>query len=191
VLVPVLYFGTAEAFALTASWLGVLSGTARPGFVPDLIAYKVSLEYVVHSLLVDAPQAAWVLTRVLQAAWVLAVCAWLLRHGHAAAGRSDGVAELARTSVLCMAMLVASPMFEPHHGVLLLMPAALMLHFVFDAGQAPALRRGLAAILAASFLAIELAPSGVAKGVAVNATLFGFSLAMVALHARVPRPAAV
>jgi len=176
-LVPILYFGPGEASSLTRSWLGVMLGTLQPHFAPEVVAYKVSLHSVLTSLLASSPRAALLLTRGLQAVWVFAIVVWLARAGRGEGRVESGPIELARTSVLCLAMLFVSPLLEPHHGVLLLLPALLVLHEVFEPDRDPALRRGLAAILVAGFVAVELAPSGVAKGIAVNANLLLFSLA--------------
>jgi hypothetical protein len=143
---------------------------------------------VLHSLLAGSPHAALWLTRALQAGWLIAVVAWLARAGRGDGEFENGPVEVARTGVLLLAMLFVSPLLEPHHGVLLLLPALLALHVVFDGGRPWRLRRGLTAVVSVSFLATLLAPSGLGKGLAVNASLLLYSLASVAV-ARVAAPA--
>ena len=189
--VPVLYLGAADAVQLTASWIRTVAATSDPEFIFDLIGYKVSLYHVLLGLLGERAagqpgnlaslpvSSVHALTRAVQLVWLGGVAGYLVWERRRPCSLAAGTRELINAGLLLLAMLLLSPLLQPHHGVVLLVPAVVLAHVALDRGQPGWLRGSVAALLAASAPGLDLAPSGLAKGVMINASIVAFSLGVV------------
>jgi hypothetical protein len=178
VVAPVLYFGAGDAWLLTGLWLRNVVGAMQPGFVVELIAYKVSVEWVLLSLLTDGGEGGAGLYLGLRALQ-LALLGWLVgnlwRASRQESRASPGERLLVDAGLVLSTMVVLSPMAEPHHGVVALLPATVLAHVALDADRGQAARITAAAVLALIALGLEVAPSGAWKG----AAFIGGLLAMI------------
>jgi hypothetical protein len=169
VAAPVVYFGVGDAWMLTLLWLQNVVAAMQPGFVLELIAYKVSLEWVLLSLLAGGGEGGAALYAGLRAVQV-GVVAWVLAQLWLEAGRAPprpaGERLLADAGLVLSAMVLLSPLAEPHHGVVALLPATLLAHVALDPGRGPRPRRAAAAVLLVVALGLQVAPSGVGRGAA-------------------------
>jgi hypothetical protein len=89
---------------------------------------------------------------------------------------------LGDVAVLALLPLPFSPLFQPHHAVVVLLPAFLLFDVVRRSGLN---RTGLVALmlLALAVLAVKLAPSGPVRDVAIQLALWVYALS---LHALIP-----
>jgi len=206
VLLPAWQLGPGGAFELTRSWLEAVSNTGRPDFVVDFVAYKVSLRWLLANLFgaVDPAQGAvladwplhWTnrLARIVELGWLVVVVAWIARRrprGPASLPASRGLLE---AGVILMAALFASPLLQPHHGVVLLIPAFLLVSAAADRETPAPHRIAFTGALVVCGLGPLLAPSGLGRAAVMLATLVAFSLALLPARenarARHPEPPA-
>jgi hypothetical protein len=190
-LLPAWKLGLGGALDLTRSWLETVSSTGRPDFVVDFVAYKVSLRWLLARLLagIEPAQgmllAQWplhwtnALSRILELGWLVFVMAWIARHrprGPSALPASRGLQE---TGALLMAALFASPLLQPHQGVVLLVPAFLLVAATADPALPTRRRAALALALLACGLGPVLAPSALSRAAVMLVTLIALSLALL------------
>jgi hypothetical protein len=202
VVVPVLYFGPSDALSLSLLWAETILATSAPGFVAELIAYKVSLQHVMLSLLTEygaadgvsraqlRPERVFLLTRCLQLAVLFGVAGYLVwvRRRPCAAG--EGTRLLLEVGMSLLAMLLLSPLLQTHHAVLLVIPATVMVDVALDARERPWLRAFAASTVGGCALLQQLAPSGADKGIALCASSLAFIAAAAVLRdAMCERPA--
>jgi hypothetical protein len=196
---PALYFGPVEAFRLTGLWLETVVAMTRPDFLLDLVAYKVSLAWVMLSLSgavdafaagvvdVSAIRAAHLWTRALQLAWLVAVGAHLWVRGRRPATLDGGCADLVDYSLLLTTMLVLSPLLEPHHGAVLLAPAVVLADACLDDLRSRPERWLSGVALAVCAIAMRTLPSGLPKALGVQASLLMYSSLLIGFLPGVPR----
>jgi hypothetical protein len=204
-LVPALYFGPAEAAQLTLRWLDNVASTSGPQFVLDLVAYKVSLSYVMLSFAGategaasssgEAIRSAMFWTRGVQVAWLVGLGLhffwprrlWRqrLRSQRRAApnGRVPG-SDLVDYSLLLITTLVLSPLLEPHHGAILLAPAVLFADAALDGRRRIDARWIGGGTLLVCALCMKLLAPGLPKAVGVNAVLLTYACVLVTLKPR-------
>jgi hypothetical protein len=188
---PALYFGPAEAFRLTGLWFETVVAMTRPDFLLDLVAYKVSIAWVMLSLsgavdafaagVVDASaiRAAQLWTRALQLAWLAAVGAHLWARGRRPSTPDSGRADLVDYSLLLTTMLVLSPLLEPHHGAVLLAPAVLLADACLDDMRSRPERWLSGVALAGCAISMRILPSGLPKALGIQAILLIFSSLLI------------
>jgi len=182
VALPMFAWGPAAAWEITTSWLQRVAETGTREF-PVLFApyaYLVSLHATALTVWqrVDpgiALDAAFATTRCLQAAWVAAVVGVLLR----SRGSTDQWIMLRDASLLLLLPLPLAGQLQPHHAVVLLPAAAMLLQSIVEAAQGRA-RLALSAVVAASFVVMEYGPGRPWRGAAMNA-VFVLYLAGLAL----------
>ena len=163
VLVPVFSLGVTGAVALTKSWLGGLAA-----FEEAPSHYK-SLRSSVSLLL---PERA-ALATLLQLGWGVAVVAYFLR-SHALRRRGLAAAELnlADIAALLLLPLPLSPAFQAPHGVVVLVPAMILVACSFDPMRSLRLRLSAFAFGFAIFAVVKLVPDWPARGAAIMLAFF-------------------
>jgi len=187
-LVPVLWFGPADAVHLSGLWLDRLRATAAPEVASTITAYDVSLLRAVRVLLgqtggVVTPVAAAV-ARGIGLVFAAAVAAWLVR-AHRATGRRGGEGScdggaaravlLTDVGLVLAAVLLLSPLVQPHHGVLLWPLAAATARLALEPGAGQRDRAVAGAILGAVCVALLAALSGAVKAVALQGAVLALA----------------
>jgi len=180
-LAPIVYFGPSDAWMLTGLWLRNVVAAMQPGFVVELIAYKVSLEWVLLSFVGGGDEGAGGLYAALRGVQ-LGVVLWLVGYLWLGSRRGDcrqvGERLLADAGLVLSSMVLLSPLAEPHHGVVALLPATLLAHVALDAGRGQRARISAAAVLAGVALALQAAPSGAWKAAAFTLGLLAMILSL-------------
>ena len=172
VALPMLAWAPTAAWEITTSWVQRVAETGTREF-PVLFApyaYLVSLHATAlttwqHVDPANALDAAFTTTRCLQAAWIAVVVGVLLR----SRGRTDRWATLRDASLLLLLPMPLSGQLQPHHAVVLLPAAALLLQSVVETAQGRARLALSVAMVAASFLVMEYGPARPWRGAAMNA----------------------
>jgi hypothetical protein len=191
VLLPGLWLGPGEAWALTGSWLGAVADSGSADFPLRYHGYHTSLHSVLVAFLHGgdervAPIAGLALgpvlalSRGLGLAWLLGV-GWVLWRRRAVPWPSaDSEGDLLEPALILALALATSSMAQPAHGVVLLLPAWLLLGWAMDGGR-PRWQRGVGvAVPVVAALILELCPAGPWKalGVQVGLVLWGLGLAV-------------
>jgi hypothetical protein len=186
-LLPALWLGPAKAFAWTGMWIEQVRTTSDPDAAARVTAYNVSLLRVARAALDDSgesvgagPVIAW---RGIAVAFVLGVAVWLGRR----ARKGGGTGSPTDVGLVLAAVLLLSPLAQPHHGVVLWPLAAATAGAALDAARPRAVRAAAAAVLALVGVGLVAAPAGVGKAVALNAAALLLAIGGVLA---VERPAA-
>lgn len=194
-LAPALWFGPGAAWQLSGLWIDQMVATASAEAASRVTAYNVSLGTVMHALFdrEGAPSSLAALSsRAIALAFACAVALWIgRRRGDFAADpprASTALDTLIGVGLGLAAMLLLSPLAQPHHGVVLWPLAAVTAGLALDPAATSARRRATFAILGAVFLALIAAPSGLGKAIALNAAigLLGAGGILAAASARAP-----
>jgi len=144
-LFPLLYFGWHDTLELTGQWLAALLATSRPDFVLTYPAYKVSLFWVATLLLTrgalggkfsimncDISSVTFAL-KLVYFAWFGLVAAYFATCSRVQVRPAHrNLVLMLDISVLLLCAFPASPFLQPHHLVVLLVPAVCLLSVVFD-----------------------------------------------------------
>lgn len=195
---PALVLGPSRAANLSLSWWKSMRAASHPAFIFKTQAELVSLHRTVFNLtthrggegicnLVEWGEGTvHGFVAALQAIWFAAVLAYFAMVRHAYCASPLGIA--VDSAVLVLAVLPLSPQLQPHHGVVLLLPAMLLARRVIcpdhvDRTVATAQRASMchlspwptaavsAALLAAMYVVLELGPAGLLRGLGVQLTI--------------------
>jgi hypothetical protein len=85
--------------------------------------------------------------------------------------------------VLTLLVLPFSPALQPHHGVVMLTPALLLVSLTFDAAVPPALRWTSATILLAGYVELQFGPSLAIRGVGMTFCIVLYMSALILVRA--------
>lgn len=204
VLIPLVVFGPAEAAALTELWVAKLLTIPDPAELPSF--YKSltrSLLVVTTSGLGQGanfvdwdPALVRVVSSVWKAVWALTLGAWFWRTRTLRGEGEPSSLLLGDVAVLALLPLPFSPTFQPHHAVVVLIPAFMLLSVVRRDGLRGA---GLmaAGLLAGAFFVVKLTPGWPLRGVTIQLALWIYALSLHMLasgwlrtrEAPTPRPA--
>lgn len=185
--VPVLFLGWHDALLLGKNWIVAVQKVSRPDY--PYVAYKVSPAWV--ALVLFNPDATagklnllnWdiasivMMVRVFVAGWGLLVVGyfahafWLNRRLNSS---NKQTAFLLDVSVLLIWLLPGSTTLQPHHLVVLFLPAICLLHIAFDTARSSRMRLvgGLTVVL--GFCFTEFGPSYPLRGIGVMLTLLTY-----------------
>ena len=206
VAVPVLSFGWHDALLLSRSWIDGILITSRPEFCLTYDAYKVSLSWTALVLMDPAASqgtlnlfngsiaAAGVAVKAGCLAWGLLVAGYFVSAFRAGSDQKrKKLAAVLDISVLLFCAFPASSFLQPHHLMVLVVPAVCLVHVALDRGF-PAISR----IVAGSTVGLGFClthfgphgPNGALRGVGVMSTLVAYLIG-VWLTRRACRPTAV
>ena len=87
-----------------------------------------------------------------------------------------GFATLLDLSLLWMMVLALSPQLQPHHEVLLLVPSFVFADRLLDRQEHRSIRIIAIILMVAAPLAMELAPSGIARGTTLHVILACYAI---------------
>lgn len=197
VVLPISYFGFANAWTVTDSWVHSILDSRDstlplwwPGYMTGLHKTLLILltatagngRYNVADLPLDVVSA---LTHAIQFVWVLIVSLYFVVTRHRSPNVPLGTRLMIDAGVLSLLVLPLSPVVQPHHGVVMLIPAMVLIRVIFDASVAPPLRSSLAAILCACYVELQFGPAlqlrGIGMMTCVTILMSGLILASAAL----------
>jgi hypothetical protein len=177
---PTLFFGWHDTVSLTKQWLAGILATSRPDFILTYEAYKVSLSWVMTVLLnplasggkfnVCDLELGTVATIVkgMNLGWVLLVAGYFVDTiRHEPNPRRKGLAFVLDISVLLLVLLPASPVLEPHHLVVLLVPAFALVRAMLDRDLPMSARVAAGLTVGMGACLIELGPGSPLRGLGV------------------------
>jgi hypothetical protein len=184
VAVPVCVLGIQDAILLSEAWIQRILSASDSSVFLNYRAYKVSLNWIALILLNPDLSAGklnlanWstdrvaMVVRVLGATWALMVAGYFLTSQLLKPARViSRLAFVLDISVLLFCLLPASPILEPHHLVVMIVPAIALVCIVFDASFPTRFRlvAGLTVAMGAGLT--EFSPRGPLRGVGVMLTL--------------------
>jgi hypothetical protein len=194
---PIGYFGFGNAWTVTDHWVRSMLDSRGSTFPLEFPAYLTGLHKTLLILLTstggngrfniaDLPhETVWAMTRTLQFIWVTVVMLYFLRARRCSANVPLGTRHMIDAGVLCLLVLPLSPVVQPHHGVVMLIPAMVLIRVVFDVSVAPAFRTSAAAILCACYVQLQFGPKlqlrGIGMMTCVMVLMAGLVLALGAL----------
>ena len=182
--VPVLYLGWHDTLLLTRQWIDVVRSTSSPGYVYP--AYKVSLSWIALVLLnpdasggrlnllnCSLESITWVV-RIICLGWALLVLGYFAHTsvlGLSPTVKHKRLALALDSSVILLCLLPASSTLQPHHLVVLLLPAIVLTLVLFDK-DFPARARAVAGLTVGMGACLtEFSPHYPLRGVGVLLTL--------------------
>lgn len=171
VLLPGMWFGWPGAWRLTWAWLDALRLIGQPAYQDIFPGYLVTLPRAV-SWLVGEPTAdplVIAITRAVQLAW-LGLVVWRIWRGALSAA--------AEAALLVLLPLPFAPLLQPHHLVVFLLPALVLLAEAI--GRDVPMRRRIAAALAAigAGVLMQTGPAGGGRALATMLTTVLLAAAM-------------
>jgi hypothetical protein len=188
-VLPVLRFGPEDTLLLYASWIDVIGGAGDPIGAPD---YYKNLERTLLALLTAEGGGAdgiaqleagtvRLLAQGIWLVWVGAIAAFLVR------GRSDGSGERRYVEVAALLLLcvLISPTFQPHHGVVCLLPAVWGVRVAGDGSEPFQRRLWAGAFLVVAALLVLLTHGWPARALAIQLALALYLVLIMALPPRV------
>lgn len=168
VAVPVLYFGLSETILLTKQWVAAVRSDSRPEFMLSYPAFKVSLAWIAmlllnpeashgrHNLVDWSFDSIGIVLHVVCIIWVLMVIAYFVINLRSkVAPERKRLAFMLDVSVLLFCLFPASVFLEPHHLVVLLLPAICLVGVMLSPDFDKKTRVIAGATLAVSEILIE------------------------------------
>ena len=175
------YFGPDNARTLTENWLTTVLSSGTSLSLPfEYPAYLTSWHKTllillnerggkgIHNVMNLGEEQVFAITRWTQGLWLMLVAAYFAFHFRKPATLPNGTTLLMDAGVLTLLVLPFSPALQPHHGVVMLIPALLLVSLVFDAAVPPALRWTSATILLAGYVELQFGPSLAIRGVGMT-----------------------
>ncbi|HJT22925.1 MAG TPA: glycosyltransferase family 87 protein [Nitrospira sp.] len=201
---PIGYFGVGNAWTVTEHWVRSLLDSGDSTFPLEFPAYLTGLHKTLLILLTSTGgngryniadlsyETVWAVTRTFQSVWVAAVMMYFIRARHCSANVPLGTRQMIDAGVLSLLVLPLSPVVQPHHGVVMFIPAMVLIRVLFDASVAPAFRTSAGAILSACYVELQFGPRiqlrGIGMMTCVMILMSGLILAFGALS-RLPADA--
>jgi hypothetical protein len=202
VVVPGVAFGWHDSFSLSRSWVHGVLTTSRPDYCIADSAYKVSLSWI--ALLLMNPQASGGTLNLLS--WSTAAVALAVKTGCLAWGllvacyfadasrigtdkKRENLTLALDISVLLFCAFPASALLQPHHLVVLVVPAICLIHVAFDGGFSTQTRIVAGLTVGLGYCLTHFGPRYPLRGVGVMATLAVYLLG-IWLTRRACRPVA-
>jgi hypothetical protein len=191
---PIVYFGLPEFVEVYGGWIDSVLTTTDPEFSLKFGAFQTSLSHVLLGLFSERGgsgvtniasfdvHTVWLATKIIQVLWLSSLAAYFIRERGRSCHGNESLVELTNVGILLVGILLVSPQVQPHHGVVLLIPALVMSKFIFDSSQPILLRYGLTGILVVTTLGLKLCSTSVAKGVGMNLIVVVFCLTLSVLR---------
>lgn len=194
VLLPTAYYGVNDFIIISKSWFRTVAATSNINFPFECRAYLVSLHRTLLALLTVrggenitnladlSEETVFIASRFLQLIWLLCVAFYFIQ----IVRKPESMRELSRdfiadVSVLSLMVLPLSPQLQPHHGVVMLIPAVLVVKLIFDESQPKSLRKVLLPVPLLCFLILKFGPSGALRGIGMMITILLFFIAMIVI----------
>ena len=194
---PIAYLGMNGAVALTMSWLQTIWGSlGSTKFAWELNGYIISLQKTLLILLTErggkgldnvmslSEETVKVITQVAQFLWLISVAFYFLSAYRRPFRMNPGAAIFMDVGVLTLLTLPLSPTLQPHHGVVMLIPAILLVSVVVDSKQLMSIRWSSLALTLFCGLTAQFGPSGSIRGVGMLLCNGLFMCGLILLRAK-------
>jgi hypothetical protein len=196
IVLPIAYLGMNGAVALTMSWVQSVRGSGESTNFPwELNGYIISLHKTLLTVLTErggkgldniiniSEERVLFVTQVAQFLWLILVAFYFWFSRRRPFPIHVGPGMMMDAGVLTLLTLPFSPVLQPHHGVMMLIPAILLVAVVLDPKQSPSLRWPTLAVALTCGLTTQFGPSGSIRGLGmiISIVLFMCGLIMVRL----------
>ncbi|WP_447982984.1 glycosyltransferase family 87 protein [Nitrospira sp. Nam74] len=191
---PAFYFGAHQAVTLTSNWIQMVFQSGNSMTLPfELAAYVMSwhktlLTFLnatggkgVYNILVLQQEEVLSVTRTAQVLW-LALLSFYWWQSWRRPMRDTRRALTMDAATLMLSLLPFSPALQPHHGVVMLIPAMLLVGVASDATRPRALRSVSAAILLVCYFELQYGPSLALRGLGMMCTLLLFMSGLILIR---------
>jgi len=189
---PAAYFGADSAATLTRNWLSAMSSVgSNMAFPWEYVSYLMSTHRSLLTLLTEKGgrgvynlmnlrhEEVFAITRAIQFLWLCFVAYYFWRSARNRSQTPSGTVLMMDAGVLTLAVLPVSPVLQPHHGVVMLIPAILLVTMSIDSTRSASLRWSSLAVLLACAFESQFGPANALRGVSM---LLVIALYMGALY---------
>lgn len=192
-VLPVLYFGGPQAATLMDNWVHMVLQSGNSMTLPfELAAYVMSwhktlLTFLnatggkeVYNILTLQQGEVLGLTRVAQVLWLtlVGIYWWQSRRPM----RDTRRALMLDAGTLMLSLLPFSPALQPHHGVVMLVPAMVLVGVATDARRPRSLRSVSSVIVLACYIELQFGPSLALRGLGMMCTLLLFMSGLILIR---------
>jgi hypothetical protein len=191
---PALYFGGRHAITLTGNWVQMMIQSGSSMTLPfELAAYVMSwhktlLTFLnatggkgVYNILALQEEEVLGLTRMTQVLWLALVSVYWWQSWRRPM-RDTRRALMMDAATLMLSLLPFSPALQPHHGVVMLIPAMVLICVASDARRPSPLRSASAAIVLACYFELQFGPSLALRGLGMMCTLLLFMSGLILIR---------
>ena len=195
VVLPIAYFGIDDAVALTMNWAQlVLNSRGNMDFPWEVKSYLISLHKTLLIVLTErgghgqdnvmnlTESSVLFITQAAQFLWLMLVAFYFWVSRRELPRDQAGVGLIMDAGALTMLMLPLSPVLQPHHGVILLIPAIVLAAVALDSNQLSSLRRTILAIALTCGLATQFGPAGSFRGFGMMISVVLFLCALILIR---------
>jgi hypothetical protein len=134
----------------------------------------------VYNILALQEEEVLSLTRVAQVLWLTLVSVYWLQSRRPM--RDTRRAFMMDAATLMLSLLPLSPALQPHHGVVMLIPAMVLVGVASDARSPLPLRSASAAIVLACYIELQFGPSLALRGLGMMCTLLLFMSGLILIR---------
>lgn len=185
-LLPALWFGIERSVAISASWIHAVAETTSQNLPWEYPAYLLSIHKTLLTLLTEkggsgvfnmanlAEGEIQLITRGIQVLWLVFAALYFWRSPSQAVKEGTGKELLMDAAALMLVPLPLAPVLQPHHGVVLLIPALILVWTIIDVEQRPVVRLGSAVLLLSAGIELQFGPSGPLRGLGMLLTMIVF-----------------
>ncbi len=205
VVLPGTYFGPGNARAVTENWITTVLRSSDSLSLPfEYPAYLTSLHKTLlillnekggkglHNVMNLGEEQVFGLTRWGQGVWFLLVAFYFLSTLRKSSELHHGQTLMMDAGALTLLVLPFSPALQPHHGVVMLIPALMLVSMSFDPTAPSALRWTSAAILLAGYVELQFGPSLAIRGLGMMICIVLYMSALILIRTTLPhRPTPV
>ena len=194
---PIAYFGLKDAVGFTISWVQVvLSSRGNMNFPWEVPSYLMSLHKTLLILLTErggkgvdnvmnlTEERVQLITQGIQFLWLILVASYFWSSYRRPSRMNPGPAMIMDAGVLTVLTLPLSPALQPHHGVVMLIPAILLVAVVVDSKQPVSMRWSSLALSLTCGLTAQFGPSGSIRGVGMLLCIGLFLCGLIFLRAK-------
>lgn len=199
VVLPGTYFGPSNAWVVTENWVTTVLRSSDSLSLPfEYPAYLTSLHKTLlillnekggkglHNVMNLGEEQVFGLTRWGQGIWILFVAAYFLSTLRTSSDLHHGKTLMMDAGALTLLILPFSPALQPHHGVVMLIPALMLVSISFDHTVSSALRWTSAAILLAGYVELQFGPSLAIRGLGMMICIILYMSALILLRTTLP-----
>lgn len=194
IVLPIVYLGMNGAVALTMSWVQSVLGSGDSANFPwELNGYIISLHKTLLTVLTErggkgldnvmniSEERVLFITQVAQLLWLILVAFYFWCSRRRPYPIQAGTGMMMDAGALTLLMLPLSPVLQPHHGVVMLIPAILLVAVILDPKQPQSLRWSTLAIALTCGLTTQFGPccSLPGLGMMISVVLFMSALLLI------------
>lgn len=194
-VLPAAAFGIDNALIVTRNWWHtVLEVSSSMTFPWDYVAYLMSTHRMFLTLLTEkggkgiynlmslGEKEVFAITRLVQLGWLVLVAYYFWSRARDPIEAPAGTTLMMDAGVLTLAVLPLSPALQAPHGVVMLIPASLLVALSLDSTRPPGHRWCSLAILAVCWFEMQFGPKGDLRTLSMNLVIIFFMCGLIFLR---------